>query len=246
MSRSTYLSDLSDTEWVLLEPFFPPPKRRAEHQEALIERAKHAENVLANWKQMSLMDQRSVAQAFISQIIVTPTGKRRVVEVEICWRDNSRETVVLPYRADKWVLWMPQEVEILTLLIQEHAAQVEIAAALLDRNRKAIRIKACEIIRKRDFHVSPKPIRDEGKYADYMARVDHNGEKANRTSGNRWQNDELDELVRLLDSEATQLEIAAALPTTKTPSGFPDGVSLSRLLPPILVRSLRLFRRQHS
>lgn len=158
-------------------------ERRAERQDDLIELAKHAENVLANWQHMSLMDQRAVAQAFIAKIVVKPTGKRRVADVEICWRDNSSDTVVLPYRADKWVLWMPRETEILSNLIQENASQVEISSALPDRNWNAIRIKAYEIIGERNFQVSPKPIRDEEKYTDYVARVEKEGAKANRTSG---------------------------------------------------------------
>ena len=187
-------------------------ERRAEHQDALIELAKHAENVLANWTQMSLMDQRSVAQAFISQIIVTPMGKRRVADVEICWRDNSSDHLVLPYRADKWVLWKPEEVEILARLIEARAGQEEISAAMPDRNWRAIRIKAYEIIGKRYFPVSPKPIRDEEKYTDYLARVERDGEKAQRTSGNRWLKEETEKLEHLLDNQATQLEVAAALP----------------------------------
>jgi hypothetical protein len=88
------------------------------------------------------------------------------------------------------VLWYPQ-VEILTELIAEHASKVDIAAALPDRNWHAIAIKAYEIIGRRNFHMSPKPIRDEEKYADYLARLERDGEKANRTSCNRWRKDEI-------------------------------------------------------
>ncbi len=67
-------------------------------------------------------------------------------------------------------------------------------------------------IGKRNFHISPKPIRDEEKYEDYLARLERDGEKANRTSGNRWTNGELEVLEELLARRATQLELAAALP----------------------------------
>lgn len=91
--------------------------------------------------------------------------------------------------------------------------QVEIAAALPTRNWRAIRIKIYEIIGFRRFHISPKPIRDAETYQDYLKRVERDGDKVtNRTSGNRWRDDELEILAERLDAGATQLEIAAALP----------------------------------
>lgn len=186
--------------------------RRQERQDSLIELAKQAETVLATWNDMNLNDQRTVAHAFIKRIVVQPRGTKRVADVEIQWRDDSSDTFIMPYRADKWVLWMPHEVESLTELINQGAGQVEIAAALPDRNWHAIRIKAYEIIGKRSFHTSPKPIRDEEKYSDYLVRLGRDGEKANRTYGNRWRKDELETLEDLLNCKATQLEISAALP----------------------------------
>ena len=187
-------------------------ERRAERQDSLIALANHAERVLAEWDNMDVDSQRAVAQAFISQIIVIPTGKHRVVEVELCWRDNSREKIFVSYRSDGSTVWLPQEVEALTELLESNASQVEIAAALPDRNWNGIRIKAYEIIGRRNFHMSPKPIRDEETYDDYLVRLERDGEKANRTSGNRWRKEEIEELERLLDRQATQLEISAALP----------------------------------
>lgn len=187
-------------------------KQRAKHQDELINLARQVEHVLAHWSEMSLDDQQAVARVFIERIIVTPTGARRVADVEICWRDNTSDKFVMPYRADKWVLWMPQEVKALETLIGQKASQIEISAALPNRNWHAIRIKAYEIIGKRNFQISPKPIRDEEKYEDYLARLERDGTRANRTSGNRWTKDELDVLQELLSQRATQLEIAAALP----------------------------------
>jgi hypothetical protein len=135
-----------------------------------------------------------------------------VVNVEICWRDNTSDCIHVAYRADGSTIWFPWEVETLTEMIDQNADQVTMAAALPDRNWHAIRLKAYEIIGKRNFHISPKPIRDEEKYEDYLARLERDGEKANRTSGNRWRKEEYETLEQLLDSGATQLEIAAALP----------------------------------
>ena len=77
---------------------------------------------------------------------------------------------------------------------------------------KAIRIKIYEIIGERKFHISPKPIRDKETYEDYIARVEKKGSDANRTSGNRWTEDELEALAYAIENGATQLEMAAVLP----------------------------------
>lgn len=87
---------------------------------------------------MNLKDQRTVAYAFIVRIVVTPTGKHRVADVEIQWRDESKDTFVLPYRADKWTLWIPEEVERLTELLEWQATQVEMAQSLPERNWRTI------------------------------------------------------------------------------------------------------------
>lgn len=131
-------------------------ERRVQRQEALMHLARQAENVLANWHQMNLKDQRTVVHAFIVRIVVTPTGKHRVANVEIQWRDESTNKFVLPYRADKWTLWIPEEVERLTELLERQATQVEMAQTLPERNWRAIRIKIYEIIGTRSFHIAPK------------------------------------------------------------------------------------------
>lgn len=187
-------------------------ERRSKHQDALLALAKQARRVLETWDEMDVDAKQAVAQGFISRIVVSPIGKYRVVNVEIHWRDNTSDCIHVAYRADGSTIWFPDEVETLTALIDEQADQVTIAAALPNRNWHAIRLKVYEIIGKRNFHISPKPIRDEEKYEDYLARLERDGEKANRTSGNRWRKEEYETLEQLLDSGATQLEIAAALP----------------------------------
>jgi hypothetical protein len=164
-------------------------------------------------EQLGVDERRAVARAFITRIVVAPRGKNRVVDVRIEWRDNSFYEFVLPYRSDTWTLWLPSEIDMLKELVESEATQVEISAALPTRNWRAIRIKIYEIIGFRRFHISPKPIRDAETYEDYLKRVERDGDKvANRTSGNRWRDDELEILAERLDAGATQLEIAAALP----------------------------------
>lgn len=62
------------------------------------------------------------------------------------------------------------------------------------------------------FHISPKPIRDKEIYQDYVLRVEQEEISANRTSGNRWTNEELEALKEAIENGVTQLEMAAALP----------------------------------
>lgn len=187
-------------------------EQRAEQQDSLIALAKQAEVVLATWGSMDIDAQRAVAQAFIARIVVEVPNRYSVARVEICWRDNSSDTIEVAYRADGSTIWFTWEVEALTEMLKEGVYQVMMAATLPDRNWHAIRLKAYEIIGSRNFHMSPKPIRDEEKYADYLMRLERDGEKANKTSGNRWRKDQLEALGCLLDSGAAQLEIAAALP----------------------------------
>jgi hypothetical protein len=185
---------------------------REKQQDSLMELAKQVQYILASWDELDIDTKRNVAQSFISRIVITTIGKHKPVIAEILWKDNTSDTVHIAYRLDESITWFAEEVETLTALIDEQADQVTIAAALPNRNWHAIRLKAYEIIGKRNFHISPKPIRDEEKYEDYLARLERDGEKANRTSGNRWTKDELEVLEELVAQRATQLEIAAALP----------------------------------
>lgn len=186
---------------------------REQQQDSLIASAHQAQHILASWDELDIDTKRTVAQSFIARVVASPLGKHRPLKVEIFWKDETSDTVHVAYRTDESIIWYDEEVDLLTQLIEEQADQLTIAYALPNRNWHAIRLKAYEIIGKRNFHISPKPIRDEEKYEDYLARVERDGEaKANRTSGNRWRKDEIAELERLLDSQATQLEIAAALP----------------------------------
>ena len=187
-------------------------QQRISEQDSLIDLAKQAENVLENWDEMSVTEKQAVAHVFIERIIVTPTVKRRVADVAICWRDSSTDEFVLPYRADAWVMWTPTEVDLLRETVEGNASQVDIAASVPTRNWRAIRIKIYEIIGERRFHISPKPIRDTETYEDYMVRVEQQGKEADRTSGNRWRQEELGALAHAIETEATQLEMAAALP----------------------------------
>jgi len=187
-------------------------QQRIDQQESLIALAQQAENVLQNWDQMPLIEKRAVAQVFIERIVVTQTDKYRVADVEIRWRDESVDEFVLPWSAKSWTLWLPAEVETLRKLIEQKATQEEISAALPNRNWRAIRIKAYEIIGKRSFHISPKPIREDETYADYIERMERADWKQPRKTGSRWVEEEIEMLENMLDEGATQLDLCAALP----------------------------------
>ena len=201
-----------EQEKVRLEEKLITLQQHMDQQETLIDLAKQAENVLENWGQMDSSERRAIAQVFIERIVVTQVGKHRVANVCIYWRDNSTDEFTLPYRSDTWELWNPEEIEKLRQLIKENADQVQIAAALPNRNWRAIRIKAYEILGERKFHISPKPIRDKETFKDYEIRIVRDGSEANRTSGNRWTSKELEALKEAIENGVTQLEMAAALP----------------------------------
>lgn len=186
--------------------------QRAKQQETLMELAQKADNVLRDWAKMSLIEKQAVARVFVERIVVTPTDKYRVADLEIQWRDGSKDELVLPYSAKNWSLWLPEEVETLKQLLQDKASQVEISAALPDRNWRAIRIKAYEVLETRSFKISPKPIREEEKYGNYIARMEKTGWQQPRKTGSRWTEDEITEIEQMLNEDATQLELCAALP----------------------------------
>ncbi len=193
---------------------FEDEKRRLEQKlEQITELAKdqQAENVIAHWNEMSAQERRTVIRAFISHIIVTPTHKKRFADIEICWRDNSSDVFKLRYRADKYTMWSPNEIAALQESIERKASQIEIAQALPKRNWRAIRIKAYEIVDRRSFQISPKPIRDGETYTQYLERIEQNG-SYRRHNSVPWKPEEIESLCELLDRGATQLEIAAALP----------------------------------
>ncbi len=200
-----------DQEKVRLQGKLADLERRVEHQDSLLELAKQANRVLEAWDEIDVDTKQAVAQGFISRIVVNPVGKHRVANVEICWLDNTSDSIQVAYRTDGSIVWFPKEVDALTQLIESQANQVTIAAALPDRNWRAIRLKAYEIIGQRSFQVSPKPIREDETYPQYLERIE-------KTNGNlprnrsRWIPEEIERLQALLDAEATQLEIAAALP----------------------------------
>ena len=77
--------------------------------------------------------------------------------------------VEIVHRTDDSTVWFTWEVENLTRLIDEVADQVNMSAPLPNRTWHAIRLKAYEIIGARNFRISPKPMRDEEKYGDYLA-----------------------------------------------------------------------------
>jgi hypothetical protein len=187
-------------------------QQRIDQQELLIALAQRAENVLQNWDQMPLIEKRAIVRVFVERIVVTQTDKYRVADVEVRWRDESVDELVLPWSAKTWTLWLPTEVETLRALIVQKATQEEIAAALPNRNWRAIRIKAYEIINKRSFRISPKPIRDDETYADYIERMKRTGWKQPRKTGSRWAEDEIETLEMMLDEGAIQLDLCAALP----------------------------------
>jgi hypothetical protein len=195
--------------------FHPKGRRTKKHinqQESLVELAQKIDHVLQKWPELGVLEKRGIAQMFIERIVVTQTEKYRVADVEIHWKDETVDEFILPWSSKTWTLWLPEEVETLRQLLDRKATQEEMSAALPKRNWRAIRIKIYEVIGKRSFYISPKPIRDEETYADYIERMERTGWKPPRKSGSRWVQEEIGYLEELLDEGATQLELCAALP----------------------------------
>lgn len=150
------------------------------------------------------MEKRGVAQMFIERIAVTQTAKYRVADVEIHWHNETVDEFVLLWSAKMWMLWLPAEVEILRGLLESKATQEEMQKHC-PIETGAIRIKIYEIIGKSSFYISPKPIRDEETYADYLERMEQTGWQHPRTRSSRWRQEEVETIDNLLNQGATQL-----------------------------------------
>jgi hypothetical protein len=160
-----------ETEKARLDAKYALVEKRQADQESLVQLSLDAQAVLNRGSDMTALEKSHVARTFISRIVVIPQPKR-VLAIEICWRDNSSEKFAMPSHSQYWILWMCTEVDLLRSLIERKATQVEIAEALPNRNWRAIRIKAYEVNGKRSFPISPKPIAEGETYDQYRERIE--------------------------------------------------------------------------
>lgn len=95
---------------------------------------------LENWPNLSRNEKRVILQAFIDRIETTYLKGKELL-IAVCWRDNTRDEVILPVQSSHGVYWTQDEAKLLLDLVDKGASQVEIAAQFPTRTWKEIRNK---------------------------------------------------------------------------------------------------------
>ena len=169
---------------------------------------------LETWDELERDKKRVIVRAFVDRVEATTIGSNGL-GLKIHWRDQSVDELVLARQTATARDWLPDEIDQLLKLVDGHATQVEIAAAFSDRDWEAIRHRLWKLRGKRCVEaIDPKPMRDTETYPTYLTRISQ-ATLALAGSGDRWNSVEEKQLLNLLDSGATQVEIAASFPTRR-------------------------------
>jgi len=166
---------------------------------------------LENWPNMTADEQRAVAVAFIDRI-EAHQAEKHALHIVIQWRDGTSDELLLPRENTTGRQWLPSEVDALLQLIDGGASQVEVAEAFPDRRWNYIRHKIYGLLGPGKYTFEVTPIRGHETYGDFRERTasDLSGYQAG--CGDRWKGPELERLNRMLDENATKLELLEAFP----------------------------------
>jgi hypothetical protein len=168
--------------------------------------------VLRNWACLDAEQLRAIFQAFIRRVIASRVDDKCALELVVCWNDDSTDEICLPLQTSRSIYWLDSEVELLTLLINTKASQVEIASSFPDRKWHTIWEKARDLPGGIVPCVFPKPIRGAETYTEYLERASGEGMSHKAIRGERWHPQEIEWLERIVAEGKTQVEIAAAFP----------------------------------
>lgn len=167
-----------------------------------------------NWDRLTLDEQRLVLHIFLDRIEVEPLSDRGV-KLLMRWRDSSSDLVEIPRKGTTYTQWLASESSRLIELLEQNAAQVEIAAAFPTRKWAIIRTKIQTLEKRFSPFFAPKPIKDRESYSDYLKRLERiklSGGPKRSDIRDRWLPHEIEALNKLLDEGATQLELVKEFP----------------------------------
>jgi len=166
---------------------------------------------LSSWDDMPREDKLVVIQSFIDRVMVEPL-EGQAIRMMVEWRDGSTDEVSLARQGTTYLQWLKTHEARLFDLVDEGASQLEIAAAFPDRTWDAIRMKVWGVRGKGSLQVSPLPMKDAETYRDYLKRTNGGQSTHKARSGERWNANDLEKLQHLVETGATQVDIAAAFP----------------------------------
>jgi DNA invertase Pin-like site-specific DNA recombinase len=171
------------------------------------------EPTIANWEQMSRDEKCVLLQSFIDRIEATPHEKHGL-QLTVVWRDQSRDTLLIPRLPTKGDGWDYEATIRLAVLLDSGASQVEIASAFPKRKWRMIRDKIFRMRGSKATIFSPKPIRSLENYPEFITRTGGSVDE-NEQERLRWSQNEVELLVEMLDNGSTKTEIARAFPFRK-------------------------------
>lgn len=182
--------------------------------QAVIDLRENIGPALQNWTNMTRDEKIHVLRAFIDHVEATPIDDNGLV-LEIVWRDTSRDKTLVIRQTNGVDGWLKTEVDKLLQMVDAGASQIEIAASFPNRRWEYIR-KRYEAERPgQNLYFDPQPIPYLESYEMYIERKNGEDKPKAAKSGDRWSNHDERILLELLDSGATQVQLAHAFPTRR-------------------------------
>lgn len=166
---------------------------------------------LSSWDDMPREDKLVVVQSFIDRVMVEPL-EGQAIRMMVEWRDGSTDEVSLARQGTSYLQWLKTHESRLFDLVDEGASQLEIAAAFPERTWDAIRQKVWAVRGKGSLQVSPLPMKDAETYREYLKRTNGGQSTHKARNGERWNAKDLEKLQYMVETGATQVDIAAAFP----------------------------------
>lgn len=163
------------------------------------------------WDALPRERRRVIVHAMVDHIEAALSGAHGL-HLKIYWRDRSTDELVIARQSRSARDWLETELEKLLLLVDGSASQIEIMQAFPDRTWQSVRHRLWKIRGAGCVEaIDPKPIRDYETYAKFVTRIAYRRSEVAGDSDRRH-SDEVKRLLALVDSGATQVEIASAFP----------------------------------
>jgi hypothetical protein len=149
--------------------------------------------------------------AYINRIQVVRL-EGQALRLIVHWRDGTADEMVLVRKGTTYTNWLNTETERLLTLVDNNAAQLEIAATFPYRTWAMIRNKHYDLRGTAIPLTGPQPIRDDETYGAFLQRTGGGAAPYRARSGERWNPKAVERLIELLEAGASQVEICAEFP----------------------------------
>lgn len=166
---------------------------------------------LNRWETLNRDERRVIAHSFIDRILVTLVEKS-VLKLEVHWRDQTSDEMLLAKKGTTFLCWLPDETKDLLDLVERGASQLEICKHFPTRRWNEIRNKLYALGLNANVVTSVRPINDVETYEMYLKRTNGGRKPYQAGVGDGWPKRDVAELLRLVDSGASQLDLVAAFP----------------------------------